>query len=111
MGRSRIGVSREHAPVGRRDGHAAGSAGVRREREGGIQSVARAHFYTSGEAVRRVAPAGYVPYAESAGVWQRGLQALRSAIEEIWLPYLNGRGTRDEALSVLVRRTLVVAKP
>jgi hypothetical protein len=65
-------------------------------------------FYTSGEAVRRVAPAGYVPYAEAAGVWQRGMQALKAPIEEIWLPYLNGRGTRDEALAALVRRTLVV---
>ena len=65
-------------------------------------------FYTSGEAVRRVAPAGYVPYAEAAGVWQRGMQALKTPIEEIWLPYLNGRGTRDEALAALVRRTLVV---
>ena len=64
-------------------------------------------FYTSGEAVRRVAPAGYVPYAEAAGVWQRGLQALKAPIEEIWLPYLNGRGTRDEALAALVRRTQV----
>ena len=64
-------------------------------------------FFTSGEAVRRVAPAGYVPYADSAGVWQRGMTALKAAIEEIWLPYLNGRGTRDEALAALVRRTLV----
>jgi hypothetical protein len=63
-------------------------------------------FFTSGEAVRRVAPAGYVPYAESAGVWQRGMQAVKAPIEEIWLPYLNGRGTRDDALAALVRRTL-----
>jgi hypothetical protein len=64
-------------------------------------------FSTAGEAVRHVAPTGYVPYAESAGVWQRGMQALRAPIEEIWLPYLNGRGTRDEALAALVQRTLV----
>jgi hypothetical protein len=64
-------------------------------------------FFTSGEAVRRVAPAGYVPYADAAGVWQRGMTALKTTIEEIWLPYLNGRGTRDEALAALVRRTLV----
>jgi hypothetical protein len=63
-------------------------------------------FYTAGEAVRRVAPAGYVPYAESGGVWQRGMQALKTPIEEIWLPYLNGRGSRDEAIAALVRRTL-----
>lgn len=61
-------------------------------------------FHTAGEAVRRVAPAGYVPYAEAAGVWQRGMQALKTPIEEVWLPYLNGRGTRDEALTALVAR-------
>jgi hypothetical protein len=32
------------------------------------------------------------------------MQALKSPIEEIWLPYLNGRGTRDEALTALVAR-------
>jgi hypothetical protein len=63
-------------------------------------------FYTAGEAVRRVAPAGHVPYADSAGIWQRGMQALKVPIEEIWLPYLNGRGTRDEAIAALVRRTM-----
>jgi hypothetical protein len=64
-------------------------------------------FFTAGEAVRRVAPAGYVPYADSAGVWQRGMTNLKAALQEVWLPYLNGRGTRDEALAALVRSTAV----
>ena len=62
-------------------------------------------FYTAGEAVRRVAPAGYVPLADATGAWQRGMTDLKLAVEEIWLPYLNGSGTRDTALASLVRRT------
>ena len=54
-------------------------------------------FFTAGEAVRRVAP-GHVPYAEKFGVWQRGLGPMKVALEEIWKPYLDGHGTRDEPL-------------
>lgn len=64
-------------------------------------------FFTAGEAVRRVAPSGYVPLADATGGWQRGMNGLKSPLEEIWLPYLNGRGSRNEALDALVRRTLV----
>jgi hypothetical protein len=64
-------------------------------------------FFTAGEAVRHVAPAGYVPLADSTGVWQRGMTGLKAALEKVWLPYLNGRGTRDEALAALVRSTAV----
>ena len=62
-------------------------------------------FYTAGEAVRCVAPAGYVPLADATGGWQRGMTGLKPALEEIWLPYLNGSGPRDAALAALVRRT------
>ncbi|HSS21287.1 MAG TPA: hypothetical protein VLL54_14530 [Pyrinomonadaceae bacterium] len=60
-------------------------------------------FFTAGEAVRSVVP-GHVPYAEKFGVWGRGLAPLKTAIEEIWKPYLEGQGTRDEALAELVKR-------
>lgn len=60
-------------------------------------------FYTAGEAVRNVIPS-HIPYAEKFGVWRRGLAAFKAPIEEIWKPYLDGRGTRDEALSQLVAR-------
>jgi len=62
-------------------------------------------FFTAGEAVRRVAPAGYVPYADAAGVWSRGMGNLKDVLTDIWLPYLNGHGTRDETIAALVKRT------
>ncbi len=63
-------------------------------------------FFTAGEAVRRVTP-GYVPYAEKFGVWQRGWGSLKVALEEIWKPYLDGQGTRDEAFAELIKRTAI----
>jgi hypothetical protein len=63
-------------------------------------------FFTAGEAVRRVKPE-HVPYAEKFGIWQRGMGPFKAALEETWKPYLDGRGTRDEALAALVARTAV----
>ena len=61
-------------------------------------------FFTAGEAVRSVVPE-HVPYAEKFGLWQRGLGSLKPAIEEIWKPYLQGKGSRDETLVKLIKRT------
>jgi len=61
-------------------------------------------FFTAGEAVRRVIPE-HVPYAEKFGVWQRGIGPFKAALEEVWKPYLDGRGSRDEAFAELIRRT------
>jgi hypothetical protein len=61
-------------------------------------------FFTAGEAVRHIYP-DHVPYAEKFGVWQRGIAAFKTPLEEIWKPYLDGHGTRDEALAELVKRT------
>jgi len=82
-----------------------------------IRTQARAHdklaprglshaliFFTAGEAVRRVVP-GHVPYAEKFGVWQRGMMQFKAPIEQTWKPYLDGKGTRDEALAELVKLT------
>ena len=63
-------------------------------------------FFTAGEAVRRVEP-GHLPYAEKFGVWQRGMGPFKTALEETWKPYLDGRGTRDEAFAALVARAAV----
>jgi hypothetical protein len=63
-------------------------------------------FFTAGEAVRRAIP-GHVPYADKYGVWQRGLGPMKSALEESWKPYLDGRGARDEAFTALIDRTAV----
>ncbi len=63
-------------------------------------------FFTAGEAVRRVVP-DHVPTAEKFGVWRRGMEPLKLPIEEIWKPYLDGKGTRDEAFAELIKRTAI----
>jgi len=60
-------------------------------------------FFTAGEAVRRVTP-DYVPYAEANGLWAAGFQRFKAPLEETWKPYLDGNGTRDEALAALIAR-------
>ena len=60
-------------------------------------------FYTAGEAVRRVIK-GHVPLGEAAGVWDRGLKPFRGAVVDVWKAYLDGKGSRDEALAELLRR-------
>jgi hypothetical protein len=65
-------------------------------------------FYTAGQAVRHVAP-DHVPYSDKYGIWQRGLAAFKQPLDEIWKPYLDGKGTRDEALAALITRTAVEA--
>ena len=59
-------------------------------------------FFTAGEAVRRLAPAGYVKYADANGVWDRGFQRFNAPLEQVWKPYLDGKGTRDQAIAALV---------
>jgi hypothetical protein len=63
-------------------------------------------FYTAGEAVRRVVP-NYTTFAETAGIWQRGLARFKPILDEVWKPYLDGHGTRDEAFAKLIRRSAV----
>jgi hypothetical protein len=72
-------------------------------------------FYTSGEAVRRVAPT-HVPMADEIDIWSLGLsgstlpsQRLKPLLVEIWQPWLDGRGTRDDALAALVTRASAVS--
>ena len=66
-------------------------------------------WFTAGDAVRRVMP-GYVPYADKFGVWNRGLMQFKAPLEEVWKPYLDGRGTRDEAFAELIKRVGTVPK-
>ena len=63
-------------------------------------------FFTAGDAVRRVIP-GHIPYADKFGVWQRGLEQFKTALEQTWKPYLDGHGTREEAFAELIKRTAV----
>lgn len=61
-------------------------------------------FYAAGAAVRSVVP-DYTPIAEVAGIWQRSGRPFKSALDEVWAPYLRGQGTREEALREILRRT------
>jgi hypothetical protein len=74
-------------------------------------------FYTSGEAVRHVEPA-FVPMVDALDIWPLKLSGsslpatrLKPLLEEIWKPWLEGRGTRDAALAVLVPRAAAVSQP
>jgi hypothetical protein len=74
-------------------------------------------FYTSGEAVRRVEPK-FVPVADAFDIWSLGLSGstlptsrLKPLLLEIWQPWLDGGGTRDEALAALVARASAVSQP
>lgn len=59
-------------------------------------------FYTAGEAVRSAVPA-HEPYAEKNGIWRRGLDHFKTLLDREWKPYLEGRGSLDEALEALLR--------
>lgn len=63
-------------------------------------------FFTAGEAVRRAAPE-HVPVADTFGIWSRGMMRFKAPIEEEWKPFLDGKGTRDEALTGLVTKLAI----
>jgi hypothetical protein len=56
-------------------------------------------FYTAGELTRREFP-GYVPFAESAGLWTRNsdFAKILPMLRTYWQPYLDGRSSLDEAM-------------
>ena len=60
-------------------------------------------FYTAGEATRRAIPE-HVPYAKKNGVWARGREPLRQAVEAAWQPWLDGKTSRDAAIRDLVTK-------
>jgi hypothetical protein len=67
-------------------------------------------FYTAGQAVRRIAPE-YVPTVDRLGIWDLKLSGsslpasrLKQPLLDAWQPYLDGRGTREEALAALVAK-------
>jgi hypothetical protein len=59
---------------------------------------------TVAEAVARVSP-GYVGIAEALGLWKgQPIATFKPILDEVWKPYLQGKGTRDEALAAIVAR-------
>lgn len=63
-------------------------------------------FFTAGEAVRHAVPS-HVTYAEAFGVWERGMGRFKPALDEVWKPWLEGRGTRDAALAAVAARAVI----
>jgi hypothetical protein len=59
-------------------------------------------FYTTAEAMKTVVPT-HVPYADVAGIWKGRMGAFKPALDAHWKPYLDGKGTLDEALSALLK--------
>ena len=71
-------------------------------------------FFTVGEAVRRLHPE-HVPVVDALEVWEKNLSGARvpakrllPALQSIWKPYLDGRGTRDEAIGGMVAAAAAV---
>jgi hypothetical protein len=60
-------------------------------------------WYTAAEAVKRVI-ANHVGYAEGGGMWkQKQLGSFKPGLDMHWKPYLDGKGTLDEALIGLLK--------
>lgn len=60
-------------------------------------------FYTAGEAVRAAVP-GHQPYATVNGIWKGPMGRYQPALDDVWKPYLDGKGTLDEAIRGIVSR-------
>jgi len=65
-------------------------------------------FFTVGYVVQQLHP-GYEPMIDAANLWRGTLSGgrepvgrLRSALEETWKPYIEGRGARDDAFAAMV---------
>ena len=63
-------------------------------------------FFTAGEAVRHAVPS-HVPYAEAFGIWGGRMGRFKPALDEVWKPWLDGRGTRDAALAAVAARAVI----
>lgn len=58
-------------------------------------------WYTTGTVVSELVP-GHVPYAEKYGLWNRGgLAQLKPLLDRHWRPYLQGKGTFDDAVAAV----------
>jgi hypothetical protein len=65
-------------------------------------------FFTVGYLVQRL-HSEHRPMMDAANIWRGTLsggrapvERLRSAIQQTWQPYVDGRGTRDEAFAAMV---------
>ena len=70
-------------------------------------------FFTVGHVVKRRHP-DHEPMIDAANLWRGTLsgarapvERLRSAIQESWKPYIDGRGTRDDAFAAMVAAAVI----
>jgi hypothetical protein len=73
-------------------------------------------FFTAGEAVKRVS-SDYVPYMERFGIWDVKLSGaslpasrFKQPLLEAWKPFLDGRGSREDALAALLAQAAAGSK-
>jgi len=71
-------------------------------------------WVTASAAVRQVEPS-HVPLVDALAIWNLyssgapgPMSRLKAPLEEAWKPYLEGRGTRDEALRLLLEKIALV---
>lgn len=74
-------------------------------------------FYTVGYVVRQRHPE-HEPLMDAANIWRGMLSGarapvvrLRPALLETWTPYIEGRGTRDEAFAAMVAAAVIPPPP
>ena len=82
-------------------------ANGRPEDKGGLWHAV--HFYTVGEVVRQVlkkrANIDYQTYADKEGVYRRGsFAAFVPLLNDVWRPYLQGKGNFQESVNAMVDR-------
>jgi hypothetical protein len=70
-------------------------------------------FFAVGYEMKRLHP-DHKPMLDAANLWRGTLsgarapvERLRSAIEETWKPYIDGRGTRDDAFAAMVAAAVI----
>lgn len=62
------------------------------------------HYWTAGEAVRRLLDPSHQHVAETRKIYPRALRIFVPALNEFWNPYLDGKLSLDEALNGMIRR-------
>jgi hypothetical protein len=67
-------------------------------------------FYTAGEAVKHAVPQ-HAAFADALRMWDRGLRPYKAALDAHWKPWLEGKGTRDQALSAVLAALAKSAPP
>ncbi len=63
-------------------------------------------FYLTGAAVQQTLKAKgieYVPYLHATGLLERAWNQYRGVLDTVWRPYVDGKGSLDEAIGATVK--------